>query len=193
MIRFDPCRAAAIAAATIALAGGVAPVAHGAQPAVWKHRTVRMDYFGSTSLYTCDGLEDRVRQILAYWGARQDMTVRARGCMYGNSEPSRTAWVDADFYSLMPAADSPASGVVGAEWKSIELSSHRPHFMDDGDCELVAHMKDLTLNNFSVRDVNYRTSCVPGEVRIASYSVRAQALELALPAAQPAAEASAGD
>ena len=192
MISIERWRAAAIAVAAVSLVGALAPISKGAERAAWEHRKFTMYYFGLTTLFTCDGLEDHVRQILAYWGARKDMTVRARGCMYGINDPSRSAWVDADFYSLIPAADSPAPGMVSAEWKSVELSPHHPNFMEDGDCELVEHMKDSTLKNFSIRNVDYRASCVPREVRIASYSVRAQALKLAAPAALPTTEPSTG-
>ena len=192
MISIERCRAAALAVAAIAVVATAAPIAKGAEPAAWEHRKFTMYYFGLTTLFTCDGLEDHVRQILAYWGARKDMTVRARGCMHGINDPSRSAWVSADFYSLMPAGDSPAPGVVSAEWKSVELSPHHPNFMEDGDCELMERLKDYTLKNFSIRNVDYHASCVPREVRMASYSARAQALQLVPPAVRPANEASGG-
>src|SRR3984957_19034763 len=46
----------------------------------WQHHKVRFNYVGFTSLYTCDGLEDHVRQILLHIGARKDIDVRATGC-----------------------------------------------------------------------------------------------------------------
>jgi hypothetical protein len=45
-------------------------------------------------------------------------------------------------------------------------------------------MKDLITKNFSLRDVEYRTRCVPQEVSLDSYSVKGQALR-AVPTASP--------
>jgi hypothetical protein len=56
--------------------------------------------------------------------------------------------------------------------------------MGEGDCELVDQMKDLITKNFSLRDVEYRTRCVPREVSLDSYSVKGQALR-AVPTASP--------
>jgi hypothetical protein len=56
--------------------------------------------------------------------------------------------------------------------------------MGDGDCELVAQMRDLISNSFAMRDVQYRTDCVPHEITLDGFAVRGQAL---LPAPAPAA------
>jgi hypothetical protein len=53
--------------------------------------------------------------------------------------------------------------------------------MGGGDCELIEQLKDLTLKNFSLRNVDYRTSCVPHEVVINGFSVTGQALRPATP------------
>jgi len=147
----------------------------------WQHHKVTMNYFGITSLYTCDGLEDHVRQILIYLGARKDAKVSAVGCQ-GPNTPSRTAWVNADFYSLAPAADAATADTVRAHWAALELKTDRPSFMGAGDCELIEQIKDLTLKNFSLRNLDYRTSCVPHEVVINGFSVTGQALRAAAPA-----------
>ncbi len=38
----------------------------------WQHRQLTFAYSGFTTLYTCEGLADHVRQILQYLGARKD-------------------------------------------------------------------------------------------------------------------------
>ncbi|MGC1520375.1 MAG: hypothetical protein WA803_02445 [Steroidobacteraceae bacterium] len=142
----------------------------------WQHHNVTFNYVGFTSLYTCSGLEDHVRQILLHLGARQDLKVAATGCPGWDSVPSRTAWVRADFYTLAPAPESAGSDTVRARWTPLVVTPQRPSFMGDGDCELVNQMKDLVTRNFSLRDVQYRTSCVPNEQHPDSYAVKGQAL-----------------
>jgi hypothetical protein len=38
-------------------------------------------------------------------------------------------------------------------------------------------MKDILLKNFSLRDLNYRTDCLPYQVNINDFSVEAEILE----------------
>jgi hypothetical protein len=182
--------AATLGGLSLPAAFGVAPAAAGESPAAnsvigtWQHHKVTINYFGITTLYTCDGLESRVRQILLYMGARNDLKVTATGCPGPFNAPSHTAWVNADFYSLAPAADPGAAGTVQANWSALELHPRRPNFMGEGDCELMQSMKDLALKNFSLRDVDYRTDCVPRELNLNGFSVTAQALKAAAPATQ---------
>ena len=147
----------------------------------WQHHQVTFNYFGITSLYTCDGLEDQVRRILLHLGARQDAKVYASGCPGPYNAPSRTAWVKAEFYTLAPAADAAGSDTLKASWTPLEITPRRPNFMDDGDCELIQGMKDLIMKNFSLRDIEYRTNCVPHEVSMDAYAVKGQALRAVAP------------
>jgi hypothetical protein len=145
----------------------------------WQHHQVTFNYFGLTSLYTCSGLENHVRQILVHLGARKDLHVSATGCPGPDNAPSRTAWVRADFYTLAPAPDAAGSDAVRAQWTTLEVVPLRPSFMGDGDCELIDQMKDLITKNFSLRDVEYRAHCIPNEQYMNSYAVRGQALRAA--------------
>jgi hypothetical protein len=142
----------------------------------WQHHKVTFSYYGITSLFTCDGLEDHVRQILLLLGARKDAKVHASGCPGPFNAPSHSAWVDADFYALAPAADANGSDAVMARWTPVEVTARHPDFMGDGDCELIQGMKDFITKNFSLRDIDYRTNCVPHELWMDSYAVKGQAL-----------------
>jgi hypothetical protein len=147
----------------------------------WQHHRVSFTYVGFTTLYTCDGLEDHVRQILLYLGARKDVHVTASGCPGPFNAPSHSAFVDAEFDALAPAAGAAAAGAaasatVKARWTALEVTSRRPSFMGDGDCELVQEMKDLITRNFSLRNVEYRTKCFPHDVTLDEFSVKGQAL-----------------
>jgi hypothetical protein len=144
----------------------------------WEHHKARFSYFGITTLYSCDGLEDNTRALLVHLGARkEDAKVNALGCPRGSSVPGRTAIVDVDFYSLSPSADANAADTVQARWTPVQVSPTQPYFMGRGDCELVNELKDLISKNFSLRDLNYRTDCVPHQVVLNGFSVKAQALK----------------
>jgi hypothetical protein len=156
-----------------------------AVPSVWQHHAVSVNYFGITSLYTCDGLESHVKSILLHFGARQDASVTANGCSPGPNSPSRIAVMYTNFYTLAPSSDPTTADVVSAQWTSLEMRPNRPFFMGGGDCELVEQLKDLLSNNFSLRDVSYRTNCVPHAIGLDGFSVKVQALK-AIPVAKSA-------
>jgi hypothetical protein len=168
--------------AAIVLVGAAAadntPPAGDIVSGAWQHHKLTFSYVGFTSLYTCDGLEAHVRQILMHLGARKDLTVSATGCPGPFNTPSRSAFVNVDFFSLAPA--EPGSDTVQARWTAVEVTSRRPDFMGAGDCELIQNMKDLITQNFSMRDLKYRTDCFPHEVSMDGFAVRGQALR-ALP------------
>jgi hypothetical protein len=146
----------------------------------WQHHKVTFNYYGLTTLYTCDGLEEQVRQILLHIGARQDAKVTASGCPGRFGTPSHTAWVDVDFYTLAPVAAAGGSDTVKARWTSLDVGPLRPYFLGEGACELIQEMKDLITQNFSLRNVDYRTSCFPHELTVDGFAVKGQALR-ALP------------
>jgi hypothetical protein len=164
------------ATATAQAADGVSPAP--SEPSVWQHHHATIDYYGITARYTCDGLEDKVRALLLYFGARADLKVRAIGCAHGLDRPSRITLVNADFDSLA-AADAGASQTVPGQWVNLTLMPRRPTWMGDGECELMDQLKDLLTKSFSMRNMDYRTSCFPNEITIADYDIKGQILKAA--------------
>ena len=144
----------------------------------WQHRKLTFSYVGFTTAFTCDGLEDHVRQILLNIGARKDLKVTANGCPGPFNTPSHSAFVNVDFYALVPAADASGTETVKAHWTPLELTPQRPNFMDGGDCELIQGMQDLITKNFTLRALEYRTNCFPKEVTLNGFSVKGQALRV---------------
>jgi hypothetical protein len=147
----------------------------------WQRRQVTFDYFGVTALYTCEGLEDHVRSLLLLLGARKDAHVSATGCP-GPNAPSHSAFVHADFYALVPAGAT-ATDTVPANWAPLQLVPHHPSYVTDGDCELLERMKGFITQNFSLRDVVYRTSCFPHEITPDAFAIKGQSLMAVLPSA----------
>ncbi|MGH8253914.1 MAG: hypothetical protein ACRES2_07715 [Steroidobacteraceae bacterium] len=164
----------AVNAAADASASATAPSGTMAQ---WRTQKLKFDYSGFTALYTCDGLEGKVKQILLTFGARKDLTVRATGCNYGSSQPSKFAWVTAEFTALAPATDPAPADAVKAGWEKVQLAPNRPTYMGAGECELVEQIRDLLQKGFTLRNTAYRTQCVPHQVSIADYSVSTEVLK----------------
>jgi hypothetical protein len=151
--------------------------------AQWQARTLNFTYTGITSLYTCDGLEGKVRDILLAFGARKDVSVRATGCDLGRNAPSRFAWVEAKFNSLAPGSDASATDVIKSVWTAVEILPNRPSYMGAGDCELMEQMRDVLPKGFSMRKLQYRASCTPHQVSLGSFAIKAEVLK-----AEPRAE-----
>jgi hypothetical protein len=149
------------------------------QASVWQHHQAKFNYFGITSLYTCDGLEDKVRLILRYFGARQEgLQVQAQGCPRGPESVSHVAWVSADFDTLAAAeADVPAADTVPARWTPIRINAERPFFMGEGDCELIDQMRATLTKNFSLRGLAYNANCTPHQLSLADFRVQGEALK----------------
>jgi hypothetical protein len=167
----------ALAALQVASATNDEPAGGPVVAGNWEHRHASFHYDGITSLYSCAGLETNIRALLQHLGARKDLAVHAYGCLGGYNVPGRTAIVDVDFYSLAPSADASAAKNVQARWTPVTVSANHPNSIRDGDCELIHEMKDILSKNFSLRDLNYRTDCRPGEVNINDFSVKAEILK----------------
>jgi hypothetical protein len=153
----------------------------GTTAAEWHPQQMTLSYSGFTTLYSCDGIEDKVREILLTFGARKDLTVRASGCNQGSTMPSHIAFVRAEFNTLAPATDPASAAAVKSTWVKVEIAPNRPNFMGAGECELVEQMKDMLQKGFKLRNADYRTSCVPHQVSMADYSVTAEVLKSTAP------------
>jgi hypothetical protein len=87
-------------------------------------------------------------------------------------------WVTLEFDTLAPAAAGAATAdLVPAQWTEFRLTAQRPFFMDAGDCELIAAMKPMLTANFSLRALDYSTSCTPHEVTFADFRVKGEVLK----------------
>jgi hypothetical protein len=148
----------------------------------WQHHSVTFYYFGLTTRYSCSALEDHVKAILVHFGARKDTEVLAHGCL-GGDVPSSNAYVDADFYTLAPAADNSGADTVQAYWTNREIQPAHPYLLNDGDCELVRAMKDTISKSFALKDLKYDTSCVRYQLNLNDFHVKANAL-IAVPVPQ---------
>jgi len=143
-------------------------------PSVWQHHEVMFSY----NKGSCSNLEQRAQQILLYLGARRDATVSVNGCWYRSRTIGPVMSAHADFYTLAPVADESRS-TVKARWNALQMTPQHPDFMRARACELVEAMKDLITNNFSLRDIEYRTDCHPHFNGKDAFAVTGQVLEAA--------------
>lgn len=166
-------------APAVATNGTAATPAADTVPGAWQHHKVTFNYYGITTLYTCSGLENDVRLLLRYFGARKDVKASATGCPGGGpNTATHSAWVTADFYTLAPTEPG-ASDAVTAQWTAVDVSDQNPHFMDRGSCELIKSIKSVLIDNFSLRDIQYRTGCFPHAESPNDFSVKGEALKAA--------------
>jgi hypothetical protein len=156
-----------------------APAAEPAgEPAVWTSKELHFVYQGFTAKYSCDGLRDKMRQVLLALGARDDLQVRSYGCST-SSGPDPFPGVRVQMNVLQPqagAGGSAASGVVAAHWKPVTLSLDRDPLAAATDCELVEQVKRYVLPLFTTRNVQFRSACVPHQAAIGGTELRADVL-----------------
>jgi hypothetical protein len=136
-----------------------------AQPGVWVHHKWVVGYDGSTP-YDCTGVGPKIRQMLLYFGARYEglkVAVTCRGLL----------GVETEFDSLAPAGEGESDTVPG-HWVKLLIRSID---QNRGECDLIRNLKGLLTNNFTVRNLDYRTSCFPNEVTMNEFTVMGQVFQ----------------
>jgi|SRR5579872_3027406 len=167
-------RLASVAAATTLLTAVPSlAVAQDSVSAVWVPKHVEFFYQGFTTHYSCDGLRDKVRDMLAKLGA-QDLKVREIGCVRPVG-PTEFPGVLVDMRVLVPASSAEASKAKGAsapvqaQYKDVVLMPANADFEDQGNCELIEQFKETFLPLFSARKVKYGSTCVPHELTLGTH------------------------
>lgn len=163
---------AAQAAADVAAAEPAAT-----QQAAWHHTKAELRYFGFTTRYTCNGMESQVRRILTLLGARKGAKVRAIGCEHTAGEPNRDIRVSMEFDTLVSATGAASAESVSARWAPVAIMPNRPSGLQNGDCELIEQLRDVLTKNIETRNLEYRTSCVPHQQGVLSWSIRGEVLK----------------
>ena len=170
--------AAAATAGAVMAAESPAPVENG----VWQKHDMTFQYMGFTSIYSCDGLVDKLKQLLLLSGARSDAKSRVAGCTNISGGPDRMAGARLQFYTL--TQDSSAKGDAGqGVWRDVKLASVRSRDLEPGDCELVEQFRDMVLKKmFTVRNLQDNVHCIPHQVVGAVIDLKFQVLAAPVPA-----------
>jgi hypothetical protein len=162
------------------------------QSAVWAQKEFNFTYQGFTTKYSCDGLADKVREILLTFGARKDLKVNRWGCAGRGGVPDPFPGVAVKMSVLVPASAATASSgepAVASHWQSVKLRLDRSALSEAGECELVEQVKQKILPLFTTRNVDYRNVCVPHQLNPGGTQLGAEVL-MADPAAAGATAAS---
>jgi len=142
---------ALIVAAVCALStGAFAPAqADESVRAVWKVQEITLPYFGLTTHYSCDGLRDKMREILTDLGAREDFLVRIAGCT-SLTGPERLPSVVMVLATAVPANDE-TTKMFASDPKRAELLARMQKAAKGGmtysDEPFDAVMKQVTLRS----------------------------------------------
>jgi hypothetical protein len=169
MTRLSPTLRAAGAAFLLA---GMAGLVSAAEPSaatesgVWQKHDLRFDYMGFTTIYTCDGLVDKLKLLLKQAGARDDAKVWSGGCVEVSGRPDRMANARLVYYTLAPAGAGGASGdVVPGQWRRVTLAVDHPRDLQPGDCELIEQFRDaIVKKTFTTRNLAGRITCIPHQI-----------------------------
>jgi hypothetical protein len=143
-------------------------------PGLWQKQEYSFVFMGFTSTYSCDGLADKLKLLLIAAGARADAKAYPIGCASGLGRVDKLARADLKFYTLVPAAEAPATAEgppVGGTWRTVELSRRSPRELDLGDCELVEQFKSNVLPKFTTRNIVDQTTCVPHQLSGTSFNL----------------------
>lgn len=130
----------------------------------WQSHQYQFTFMGFTSTYSCDGLSDKLTLLLKRSGAKPDMIISPL-CTRGYGHPDKMAQAKMNFATLQPgaAAGSDAASTINGSWRHVELASHRPVELGDGDCELMEQFRDHILPLFATRNINSHLNCVPNQ------------------------------
>jgi hypothetical protein len=147
-------------------------------PAVWTPKELRFTFMGFTSRYSCDGLRDKIRTVLAKLGARKDMEVRESACA-DLGRPTQFPGVTIKIHVLQPASGPGGAAdaqTVPAHWRAVDLAADRDLVKAAGDCELVEQIKQSILPMFTTRNLEYHSTCVPNQLSIGGTTLKAEVL-----------------
>jgi hypothetical protein len=174
---------AAALAATLALTSAVssasppqtsaAETSRASESATWVPKVLSFSYHGVTTRYTCDALQTRMKALLLELGARPDLRVVTWGCtrqIAADILPGVTVQMNV----LQPAPSGATP--LAAHWQRVDLLANRSPSEAAGDCELISQIKLNVLPLFSVRNVDYSATCVPGQLHTGTTRLTAEVL-----------------
>lgn len=178
--------------------------------AVWQVQEIHLPYFGLTTQYSCDGLRDKVRELLTELGAREDFLVRIAGCT-SITGPVRNPSVTMVLATATPASDETTRALADDAKRSELLarmksrSKSKAEFSDEpfdavvkrvtlrskssvspgasGDCELLEQMRRQVFPKIGVNVISDNVRCTPYQGNVGNPSMEVEVL-VAVPAKQ---------
>ena len=148
----------------------LAPRAAGLMPAEWAPKVLKLVYkHGFTTHYSCEGLRDKMKDILTRLGA-VDIRIQSTGCI-NVAGPDVFPGVYVRMNVLQPTHEWALGHTVPAHWNRVDLLAGRDPVDAAGDCELIGQIKQEVLPLFVTRNVDYSATCqkqsvLPGATRL---------------------------
>lgn len=145
--------------AGLALTAAALNAPQAAEPApAWKQHDLHFQYMGFTSIYACDALADRLKDLLIQSGARKD--AKARPSCSQPSGPDRMAGARLSFSTV--SGDAKSEAPAGATWKKVRFANSALRDPQSGDCELMEQFRDEVIKKaFTTRNLKSNTMCFP--------------------------------
>ena len=147
----------------------------GAESAVWAPRKLNFAYTGFSTIYSCDGLRDKMKRILVKLGAGPGLSVRAFGCTRLGGRPDQLASVEIKMNVLQPVGNQDHQAVA-ARWKRVDLLANRDPVDAAADCELIEQIKEKVLPLFTTRNVDYGATCEVHKLLVGATRLKAEVL-----------------
>jgi hypothetical protein len=166
--------------------------------AVWKVQSLSFAYSGYSTVYSCDSLMEKVRDILQVLGARDTLRIRSWGCTdmvtHGRMEITLESPVEAtpENIEALTTYDSTRQLVARvrneqldsaeelarfpATWKTISMSRDRQLKLGPSDCELVEQLRRNVFPLMSIRVESDRLRCSVAFGNIGQPQLRVAAL-----------------
>jgi hypothetical protein len=146
-----------------------AAIAGASEPGAWHAQQVQFNYVGTTTFYSCSGIEAKLHTILQQLGAAPKPSVFGV-CDLGSGYPSRIGGANIKFAALEP--NSSAANPIMGHWQTVTFERN-PHLnFDDGDCELFEQLSTTLFPLFSVKVLEKQFSCMPHDVLSHCYHIK---------------------
>jgi len=172
--------------------------------AVWRVQDIYFHYVGFTTLYSCDGLRDRMREFLAQLGAHESALVNTSACS-DFSQPTRYTSVRIVFAHPVEATDDNIKAIgqdekreklwallqkhnkgteIGTEPFEAEkmqvtlLSRAQSPTSAAGDCELLEQIRDRLIKPMGGAVMKDDLRCVPYQGTAGSSNLKVQMLSV---------------
>lgn len=173
--------------------------------AIWVESEVEFTYMSFTTYYSCDGLRGKLRRLMQEIGARPDYKVKVTGCVGEGPEAMPRVKIKAalpqqvtpELLARLAEGATRRELVARATGKSDPLAeatarfparSRRIEFRDrvgshfeDGDCELVEHLRDKVFPQLGAKIVDDQMRCMANTVALGGLRLTIEVLE-AVPA-----------
>ncbi len=170
---------------------------------VWQVQEIFLPYFGLTTQYSCDGLRDKMREILKQLSVREDFVVSIAGCtelsgparnpslrmvlahaVAATDDVTKTFATDPKRAELLArlqrkakASGSASNEPFDAALKRVVLrAKDRSNSSAAGDCELLEQVRRDVLPKLGAKVLKDNVSCTPYQGTVGNPSMEVELL-----------------